>query len=182
MNLAQLAWSYLRARPLGTLLNVLLLALGVGTIGFVLIVDGAGRRQPQSRRPRHRSRRRRQGQPDPADPRRGSFTSTCRPATSRSRPCDELAANPLVKRVIPDVDRGQLSRLLDPRDDARLRRPLRRHVRVGSDLDATRCRPCWARPSPRARSSASATASSVRTGLPKAARCTAIRSTPSSAC
>jgi putative ABC transport system permease protein len=40
MNLAQLAWSYLRARPLGTLLNVLLLALGVGTIGFVLIVDG----------------------------------------------------------------------------------------------------------------------------------------------
>ncbi len=40
MNLFQLAWSYLRARPLGTLLNVLLLALGVGTIGFVLIVDG----------------------------------------------------------------------------------------------------------------------------------------------
>jgi putative ABC transport system permease protein len=40
MNLAHLAWSYLRARPLGTLLNVLLLALGVGTIGFVLIVNG----------------------------------------------------------------------------------------------------------------------------------------------
>jgi len=40
MSLLQLAWSYLRARPLGTLLNVLLLALGVGTIGFVLIVDG----------------------------------------------------------------------------------------------------------------------------------------------
>src|SRR5262249_49341238 len=39
MNLFQLAWSYLRARPLGTLLNVLLLALGVGTIGFVLLVD-----------------------------------------------------------------------------------------------------------------------------------------------
>ena len=39
MNLAQLAWSYLRARPLGSLLNVLLLALGIGTIGFVLIVD-----------------------------------------------------------------------------------------------------------------------------------------------
>jgi putative ABC transport system permease protein len=39
MNLWQLAWSYLRARPLGTLLNVLLLALGVGTIGFVRIVD-----------------------------------------------------------------------------------------------------------------------------------------------
>lgn len=39
MNLMQLAWSYLRARPLGTLLNVLLLALGVGTIGFVRIVD-----------------------------------------------------------------------------------------------------------------------------------------------
>ena len=40
MSLLQLAWSYLRARPLGTLLNVLLLALGVGTIGFVLIVNG----------------------------------------------------------------------------------------------------------------------------------------------
>jgi putative ABC transport system permease protein len=40
MNLLQLAWSYLRARPLGTLLNVLLLALGVATIGFVRIVDG----------------------------------------------------------------------------------------------------------------------------------------------
>src|SRR5258708_18820985 len=40
MNLLQLAFSYLRARPLGTLLNVLLLALGVGTIGFVLIVNG----------------------------------------------------------------------------------------------------------------------------------------------
>ena len=39
MNLMQLAWSYLRARPLGTLLNVLLLALGVGTIGFVRIVN-----------------------------------------------------------------------------------------------------------------------------------------------
>jgi len=35
----QLAWSYLLARPLGTLLIVLLLALGVGTIGFVWIVD-----------------------------------------------------------------------------------------------------------------------------------------------
>ena len=40
MSLLQLAWSYLRARPLGTFLNVFLLALGVGTIGFVLIVDG----------------------------------------------------------------------------------------------------------------------------------------------
>ena len=40
MSPLALAWSYLRARPLGTLLNVLLLALGVGTIGFVLIVNG----------------------------------------------------------------------------------------------------------------------------------------------
>jgi putative ABC transport system permease protein len=39
MSVLALAWSYLRARPLGTLLNVLLLALGVGTIGFVVIVD-----------------------------------------------------------------------------------------------------------------------------------------------
>jgi len=39
MTLLQLAWSYLRARPLGTLLNVILLALGVGTIEFVLIVN-----------------------------------------------------------------------------------------------------------------------------------------------
>lgn len=40
MNLLQLAWSYLRARPLGTLLNVALLALGVATIGFVWIAEG----------------------------------------------------------------------------------------------------------------------------------------------
>jgi putative ABC transport system permease protein len=40
MSILALAWSYLQARPLGTLLNVLLLALGVGTIGFVVIVDG----------------------------------------------------------------------------------------------------------------------------------------------
>ena len=39
MNVAALAWSYLRARPLATLLNIVLLALGVGTIGFVWIVD-----------------------------------------------------------------------------------------------------------------------------------------------
>jgi putative ABC transport system permease protein len=39
MSIVALAWSYLRARPLGTLLNVVLLALGVGTIGFVVIVD-----------------------------------------------------------------------------------------------------------------------------------------------
>jgi len=39
MSLLQLAWSYLRARPLGTLLNVVLLTLGVATIGFVWIVD-----------------------------------------------------------------------------------------------------------------------------------------------
>lgn len=39
MNIVHLAWSYLRARPLGTLLSVLLLALGVGTIGFVWLVD-----------------------------------------------------------------------------------------------------------------------------------------------
>jgi putative ABC transport system permease protein len=39
VNVVELAWSYLRARPLGTLLNVLLLAIGVGTIGFVRIVD-----------------------------------------------------------------------------------------------------------------------------------------------
>ncbi len=39
MNVAQLAWSYLRAQPLGTILNVLLLAIGIGTIGFVRIVD-----------------------------------------------------------------------------------------------------------------------------------------------
>jgi putative ABC transport system permease protein len=39
MNVGQLAWSYLRARPLATLLNVVLLALGIGTIGFVLIVN-----------------------------------------------------------------------------------------------------------------------------------------------
>ncbi len=39
MSPLQVAWSYLRANKLRTLLNVLLLALGVATIGFVLIVD-----------------------------------------------------------------------------------------------------------------------------------------------
>ena len=39
MNVVAIAWSYLRARPLGALLNVLLLVLGVATIGFVMIVD-----------------------------------------------------------------------------------------------------------------------------------------------
>lgn len=39
MNAWQLAASYLRARPLSTLLNVLLLALAIGTIGFVLVVN-----------------------------------------------------------------------------------------------------------------------------------------------
>ena len=39
MNVVAIAWSYVRARPLGALLNVLLLALGVATIGFVMIVD-----------------------------------------------------------------------------------------------------------------------------------------------
>src|SRR5215831_5389754 len=39
MSLFTLAWSYLRSRPLGTLLNILLLALGVGTIGFVVIAN-----------------------------------------------------------------------------------------------------------------------------------------------
>jgi putative ABC transport system permease protein len=40
MNAARLAWSYLRAQPLGTLLSIVLLALGVATIGFVLLVNG----------------------------------------------------------------------------------------------------------------------------------------------
>jgi len=40
MNVARLAWSYLRAQPLGTLLNIVLLALGIATIGFVLLVNG----------------------------------------------------------------------------------------------------------------------------------------------
>ena len=39
MSLFALAWSYLRSRPLGTLLNIVLLALGVGTIGFVVIAN-----------------------------------------------------------------------------------------------------------------------------------------------
>jgi putative ABC transport system permease protein len=39
MSLLHIAWSYLRGRPLGTLLNVLLLAIAIGTIGFVWIVN-----------------------------------------------------------------------------------------------------------------------------------------------
>ena len=39
MNVVVLALSYLRARPLAAFLNVLLIALGVATIGFVMIVN-----------------------------------------------------------------------------------------------------------------------------------------------
>jgi len=39
MNTFRLAWSYLRAQPLATLLNIVLLTLGVATIGFALLVD-----------------------------------------------------------------------------------------------------------------------------------------------
>ena len=39
MNLPQIAWSYVRASPLRTLLNIVLIALGTATIGFVVIVN-----------------------------------------------------------------------------------------------------------------------------------------------
>jgi len=39
MTLLKLAWSYLKARPLGMLLGITLLALGVGTTGVVMIVS-----------------------------------------------------------------------------------------------------------------------------------------------
>lgn len=39
MNLLQIAWSYVRASPLRTLLNIVLIALGTATIGFVVIVN-----------------------------------------------------------------------------------------------------------------------------------------------
>jgi putative ABC transport system permease protein len=38
VNLARLSFAYLRAKPLNTVLNLVLLALGVGTIAFVLLV------------------------------------------------------------------------------------------------------------------------------------------------
>ena len=38
MNLFRLSWSYLRAQPLNTALNLLLLALGIGTITLILLV------------------------------------------------------------------------------------------------------------------------------------------------
>jgi putative ABC transport system permease protein len=38
VNLARLSLAYLRAKPLNTVLNLVLLALGVGTIAFVLLV------------------------------------------------------------------------------------------------------------------------------------------------
>jgi len=39
VNLLQIAWSYVRASPLRTLLNIVLIALGTATIGFVVIVN-----------------------------------------------------------------------------------------------------------------------------------------------
>lgn len=38
MNLLKLSWSYIRNRRLNTFLNTLLLALGVGTIIYLLLV------------------------------------------------------------------------------------------------------------------------------------------------
>src|SRR5688500_10750180 len=40
MNLASLSASYLRARPLNTLLSIMLLALGVATIVLLILVVG----------------------------------------------------------------------------------------------------------------------------------------------
>ena len=37
MNLARLSLAYLKAKPLNTALNLVLLALGVGTIALVLL-------------------------------------------------------------------------------------------------------------------------------------------------
>ena len=70
MNLLQLAWSYLRARPLGTLLNVA--AAGARRRDHRLRADRrwTDRREPQPRRAGDRPRGRSQGQPDPADARR----------------------------------------------------------------------------------------------------------------
>ena len=47
MNLASLSASYLRARPLNTVLSVLLLALGVGTIVLLLLVVGQAEERMQ---------------------------------------------------------------------------------------------------------------------------------------
>ena len=100
MSVVQLAWSYLRARPLGTLLNVLLLALGVGTIGFVLIVNGQiGRSLDRDAKGI-----------DLVVGAKGSplqlmlagiFHLDVPTGNIPLKAADELARNPLVKRVIP---------------------------------------------------------------------------------
>ena len=134
MNLLQLAWSYLRARPLGTLLNVLLLALGVGTIGFVLIVDGqigdSLNRDAQGIDLVVGAK----GSPDPADARRDlsprradrQYPAQVR-AGARQESADPARGSAFHRRHLP--------RLLDRGHDARLHRPLPRHVRVRASLE-----------------------------------------------
>ena len=175
MNLLQLAWSYLRARPLGTLLNVLLLALGVGTIGFVLIVNGQIGDSLNRDAQGHRPRGRRQGQPDPADARRDLSPRRAdrqHPAQVRAGARQE-SADPARDSA---VHRRQLPRLLDRRHHARLHRPLPRQPSHPDEPGTTGCRRCWARRSRLTPGLASAIASSARTASPKADRCTATRS------
>ena len=147
MNLLQLAWSYLRARPLGTLLNVLLLALGVGTIGFVRIVDGqvgdslnrdaqgidlvvgakgspiqlilAGHLSPRCADRQHS-----------AQVRTGAGEESADPA------CD------------PDLARRQLPRLPHRRARHRTTSDSTMGASHRGECGATRCRRCWGQPSP----------------------------------
>ena len=171
----QLAWSYLRARPLGTLLNVLLLALGVGTIGFVLIVNG------QIGESLNRDAKGidlvvgAKGSPIQLML-AGIFHLDVPTGNIPLKSAQELAKNPLIRRVIPlsiaDSFRGfwivgTTPDYIDLYDGT---------LRVRATSGTTGCRRCWARPSRRTPGLASATASSARTAWPKAGRCMAIPS------
>ncbi len=181
MNAARLLGAYLRARPLTTLLTVLLVALGMATVVIVTLVT----KQAEARLSRDAAGVDlvvgAKGSPLQLVVRGASTTSTCRRATCRSRRSPSCARNRLVARAIPlslgDSFRGFRIVGTEPEylalHGARLAR--------GRVFEAPMQAVIGARVAA-APGSTSACASSARTGSSRAARSTGTIRTRSSAC
>ena len=180
MSLLGLSLAYIRARALNAALNLVLLALGVGTIVLLLLFSAAARGAPDPRCPRHRPRDRRQGQPAAADPRQ----HLPRRLSDRQHPARRgraLGAPSAGGGGDPAGARRQPRGLSDRRHRARLCRALwRRAGRRPALAGAVRgdARRAGRRRGPGSRS---ATASSAATASPPAAPPTASTPTPWSA-